>query len=146
MHRFSLYCICCLMASVGSGAAAAKDSLAGPLRAEVIRVIDGDTLDVRAHIWIGQHIETRVRLNQIDTPELRGKCPAEKKRAQEAKQALIGLTQTHYVVLKNIQYGKYAGRVLADVETLTGNNLSALLIEKGLAKPYDGGKRSNWCG
>ena len=35
----------------------AKDVLAGPVPAEVVRVVDGDTLLVRAEIWLGQTVE-----------------------------------------------------------------------------------------
>lgn len=37
------------------------------------------------NIWIGQYIETRVRLNGLDRPELRGKCQSEKKKPKMQK-------------------------------------------------------------
>mgnify|MGYP001996263084 CR=1 FL=1 len=46
----------------------AADTLPGPIQAEVIRVIDGDTIEVRAEIWLGQYIETNVRLAGMDAP------------------------------------------------------------------------------
>ncbi|WP_419798388.1 MAG: thermonuclease family protein [Terasakiella sp.] len=123
----------------------AKDLLPGPIRAEVLRVIDGDTLDVSAQIWLGQYIQTRVRLSQIDTPELRGRCAAEIDRAQQAKKVLADIVKSRKIWLKNIHYGKYAGRILAQLETDQGVDPVAFLIEKGLARPYDGKKRSSWC-
>ena len=48
-------------------------------------------------------------------------------------------------MLRNIHYGKYAGRVLARVETSDGEDLNTLLLEAGLARVYDGGKRRSWC-
>ncbi|WP_417831655.1 thermonuclease family protein [Terasakiella sp.] len=125
--------------------AEARDVLPGPIRAEVLQVIDGDTLDVRAQIWLGQYIQTRVRLSQIDTPELRGRCAAEMDRAQQAKNALTDIVKSRKIWLKNIHYGKYAGRVLAQLETDQGVDPVAFLIEKGLARPYDGKKRRSWC-
>ena len=50
----------------------AAETLRGPIRADVIEVIDGDTLRVRARIWLGQQVEINVRLSDVDTPELRG--------------------------------------------------------------------------
>lgn len=126
--------------------ACAKETLSGPFSAEVLRVVDGDTLDVRITVWLGHYVQTRVRLLGLDTPEKRGKCAEEKKRAREAQQALEKYIETGVVVLKNVTTGKYAGRVLADVETASGQPLSKLLIQNGFARPYQGKKRLGWCG
>ncbi len=67
----------------------AGERLVGPLPAEVISVIDGDTLEVRVHIWLGQDISTRVRLAGIDAPELKGKCDREKDLARRARAYLV---------------------------------------------------------
>ena len=66
------------------GRLGAADSLPGPLPARVVSVIDGDTLEVRVHIWLGQNLDTRVRLAGIDAPELKGKCDREKDLARRA--------------------------------------------------------------
>ena len=39
---------------------------------------DGDTLTVDAEPWPGLTARTSVRVDGIDTPEIRGRCPAEK--------------------------------------------------------------------
>lgn len=125
--------------------AQAKETLNGPIIADVIRVIDGDTFDVRAKIWIGQYIETRVRLNGIDTPELRGKCDSEKQKAEKAKAILESLILNKSVYLDDIHGGKYAGRVIANARTDKGIDLSSQIIRQGYARKYDGGMRSGWC-
>ena len=66
-----------LAAGVGVAAGAghalvASEVLPGPIAADVIKVIDGDTLPVRARIWLGQEVEINVRLADVDTPELCG--------------------------------------------------------------------------
>ena len=58
-----------------------NNTVASPVRAHVLAVIDGDTLAVSVRIWIGQTIETRVRLAGVDTPELRGDCDQERELA-----------------------------------------------------------------
>ncbi len=66
------------------------------------------------------------------TPELRGKCQAARRLAREARafvQAKVGGRQ---VILRDIQYGKYAGRVVARIQTPDGEDLTAALIEAGL--------------
>ncbi len=126
-------------------AAGWRDPIPGPVPALVVDVIDGDTVLVRARIWLGQEVETRVRLDGVDTPELRGKCPAARRLAREAQafvQARVGGRQ---VILRDIQYGKYAGRVVARVQTPDGDDLSDALIAAGLGHAYGGGARASWC-
>jgi endonuclease YncB( thermonuclease family) len=125
--------------------APADETLSGPVPAEVLRVIDGDTIVVRARIWLGQTVETDVRVAGIDTPELRGDCDAERDLAERARDLLIGLLGEAPVTLRDIEYGTFAGRVVARVETAEGD-INTPLIEAGLAQPYDGrGARPDWC-
>ena len=132
--------------------AGAQDRLAGPVPAEVISVIDGDTIEVRALIWLGQVVSTRVRLAGIDAPELGGKCARERALAERARAYLLGRLGARledgdraWVRLRDIRYGKYAGRVLARVETAAGEDLGRGLIAAGLARPYAGRARASWC-
>ena len=126
-------------------AAGWRDPIPGPVPALVVDVIDGDTVLVRARIWLGQEVETRVRLDGVDTPELRGKCPAARRLAREAHafvQARVGGRQ---VILRDIQYGKYAGRVVARIQTPDGDDLADVLIAAGLGHAYGGAARAPWC-
>ena len=80
----------------------------------------------------------------IDTPELRGKCKAEKELARKAKQYTVtGLREAKKIELRDIQRGKYF-RLLASV-FVDGVSLGDLLIREGLAVPYDGGTKKSWC-
>lgn len=113
--------------------------------ADVIKVYDGDTITVDAHPWPGISIRTGVRVRGIDTPEIRGKCEGEKAAARVARDRMAKLAGAA-VRLENVGKGKYAGRVVADVITAAGDNAGQVLINEGLARPYDGGKRQGWCG
>ncbi|GAA0572646.1 thermonuclease family protein [Caenispirillum bisanense] len=134
-------------AAVPSAAPAAQEVLAGPVVAQVVRVIDGDSLQVRAHIWPGQHVETVVRLAGVDAPELRGRCPAERDLARAARDFLAARIAAtgNTVVLTGIRHDKYGGRVLATVLAGDGGDLAAALDGHGLARLYDGGRRDPWC-
>jgi len=124
--------------------AMAENSLSGPVIASVVKVYDGDTITVDAHQWPQVTMRVNVRINGIDTPELRGKCQAEKEQAQQARdrtQALAG----EQVTLSQIFLGKFAGRVVANVSTDDGTDIGQTLIAEGLARPYDGGPRAGWC-
>ncbi len=129
------------------GTAHAKERITGPVPAEVIRVIDGDTIVVRAEPWLGLSIETSVRIWGVDTPELRGKCPEEKVAATKARQVLIDFIGIQRrVVLFDITWGKYAGRVVALVRVADApESLDVYLIAGGHGRRYFGGKRKGWC-
>ena len=114
--------------------------------ATVLRVIDGDSLVVRATIWLGQKVETTVRLLGVDTPELRGACGEERDLATRSRAFTARLAETGAeVTLSDIQLGKFAGRVLARVVTTDGVDIGQALIDAGLARPYRGGRRGTWC-
>ncbi len=135
----------CLSLPAGHAVAASSERLNGPITAHVERVIDGDTIEVRARIWLDQELVVRVRLSGIDTPEItRPDCPAERAKGLNAQARLISLIQDQNVRLHDIHYGKYAGRVVARVETDQGVDISAWMLSAGLAaKYYD--INYNWC-
>ena len=115
----------------------------GIFAAVVLSVTDGDTFKARIPVWEGVEIVTAVRIRGIDTPELRGKCPAEKAAALAAKDRLAALLAGP-VQLLHVEPDKYAGRVDADV-SVSGQSVAAVLIAEGLARPYTGGARQGWC-
>lgn len=121
-----------------------SNTLKHPIEAKAIRVIDGDTIVVKAQIWLKQEVETSVRLRNIDAPELRGRCEEEKLLAIKAKEFVEDIIKEG-TFLKNIGFGKYAERVLADIELSNGKDLATLLLENNLARAYQGGKRQSWC-
>jgi micrococcal nuclease len=129
-----------------SGAFAAESSradLPGPIPAALVRVIDGDTIEVRARIWLDLDLTTRVRLAGIDAPELNGACPEERRRAEEARAILADLLGAGPVWLAEIQRDKYGGRVVADVVTRNGRSASAAMLAVRVAVEW--GAAGAWC-
>ncbi len=120
-------------------------ALPGPIQARVLDVVDGDTLKVRARIWLNQDVETNVRIVGVDTPELRGKCEEEKRRARAARDYLAATIGDTPVLLKQVQADKFGNRVLARVELSNGADLAQRLIAEGHARPYRGDARQPWC-
>jgi len=157
MVRLAALALCLALASVlfpaggahavsaADGRPSQRDVLAGPVEARVIRVGDGDTLVVRARIWVGQEIVIRARIAGIDTPELRARCPRERALAERARDFVIAMVGRRPVWLVDIRNGKYAGRVLAGVRTEDGTDIAHALLKAGLARPYHGGRRKRWC-
>lgn len=122
-----------------------KRTMPGAFTAEVVRVIDGDTLEARVAVWPGQEIVTRVRLAGIDAPEMDGRCVAEKQAASAAREALARLVGDGVVVLSEVRPDKYFGRVVARVADATRRDVGQLMREAGHARAYDGGRRAPWC-
>lgn len=126
-------------------AAAGAETIAGPVPAAVVRVIDGDTLEVRARVWLGTEIITLVRLRGVDAPERNGACPAERRLAVRARRFVVDRVAGAPVRLHRVGLGKYAGRVIADVVMADGVDLGTALAAAGLVRPYRGGRRIDWC-
>ena len=145
MRRILLVAAIFGLSLIPAGQAVADQTLPGPVQARVLEVIDGDTLAVEAWVWLGQRVETRVRLAGIDTPELRADCPEELRLAETARNHLVSLIGDGPVDLTDIRYGTYAGRVVARVHS-GDRDAGAALLAAGLAVTYSGrGPRHDWC-
>jgi len=108
---------------------------------KVVKVYDGDTITIAAYLPIPNSPLYRfsVRLNGIDTPEIRGKTRAEKDLALVAKNALSEFILGKVVELRNIMNEKY-GRILADVY-LGATHINEWMIENKYAVRYGGGAK-----
>lgn len=118
----------------------------GPVRADLIRVVDGDTILVSAMPWPQQSIEVYVRLRGIDAPEKKGKCADGRRAGLLAQQALSEMLdgQSH-VQLMQVAGDKYFGRVIADVRLEDGRNPAQELLSGGFVVAYDGGRKTRAC-
>lgn len=113
---------------------------------ELTSIYDGDTFRVNIKDYpsiAGNRIP--IRINGIDTPEMRGKCTKEKTLAREAKQFTVKkLRNVKVIELRNMQRGKYF-RIVADVYA-DNQSLADELIKNNLAVRYNGGtKVKDWC-
>jgi endonuclease YncB( thermonuclease family) len=120
-------------------------ALRGQHPAEVIRVVDGDTFEARVHVWPAIDITTRVRLRGIDAPEFRARCMEERVKAEAARDRLAALLDEGEVFVSRVALDKYGGRVLAAAATRKTPDVSAALLQAGLARAYEGGRRDSWC-
>lgn len=144
-HIFAPCFLAVLLSAASALASVRQEVIAGPVAGEVVSILDGDTVTVRLHIWIGQEIETHVRIAGIDTPEIRGKCAAERIKARKARNEIANLLADNKIQLTNVRLEKYAGRVLAVAHSTNGTDIAGHMIKKGLARPYGGEKRAGWC-
>ena len=115
----------------------------------VIKVYDADTITIASKLPYNDSPMYRlsVRLNGIDTPEMKGKGveEEEKNAAKLARDFVSNLALNKYVRLENIESEKY-GRILADVY-IGDVYLNELLLKERYAVKYDGGtkiKPASW--
>ena len=114
------------------------------LGVEYVKNYDGDTITFNikgVHPLLGENVS--VRLRGVDTPEIRGRCQAEKELALKAKRFVANiLRRAKRINLRRVARGKYF-RIVADVE-VDGRDLKAMLLERGLGVPYHGGRKARW--
>lgn len=106
-------------------------------RAEIIKVVDGDTVDVDLDLGLDVHINVRLRLVGINTPE-HGTAAGD--AATKYARYLMPLGSVILVQTRKDQTEKY-GRYLAVVTNAKGWVVNERMIAKGHAVSYDGGKR-----
>ncbi len=91
-------------------------------------VVDGDT------VWIAGE---KIRVAEIDAPELNGRCEAERVLARKAQARLVVLLNAHPLHIERTGTDRY-GRTLARF-----GSVSEQLIREGLASRWP--KRRKWC-
>lgn len=116
------------------------------IKAEVNYIFDGDTFSAKVFLNKDIKISVRVRILDIDTPEISGQCQNEIGKANLAKERLKELLPIgSFVKLSNIKDDKYLGRIDAYVINSKGQNVSDIMIKEGFARKYKGKKRLPWC-
>jgi len=105
--------------------------------AKVEKVVDGDTIDIAIDLGFSLHYKTRVRLAGIDTAEKNTNLGKQTK--EYVKTTLEGKS----FKIKTTKPDKY-GRILGELFLPDNTSFNKALIEKGLAKSYDGGTKTVW--
>ena len=112
---------------------------------KVLKVVDGDTIDVDIDLGFNVSYTQRVRLAGIDTPESRTKDLKEKALGLEVKDYLSKrLKDAKVVIIKTElpdsteKYGRILGWIYVDGENLSVNES---MIKEGYAWTYDGGTK-----
>ena len=115
--------------------------------AKVLRIVDGDTLDVDIDLGFGVWIHReRVRLEGIDTPESRTRDLEEKKFGLISKEYLKGflpIGKMVKLICKSYDSKGKFGRILGDFEIYDGRkdcttSLVRTMIDDGYGVAYEG--------
>lgn len=120
--------------------------------AEVISVIDGDTVDLRIDLGFNIHHKIRVRLYGVNTPESRTSNKEEKALGLKAKEYTKGWLDTHKWVFvntipdKNDKYGRILAKIYSseDINSPQTACLNKDIIESGFAREYFGTGDKTW--
>ena len=114
--------------------------------AELIRVLDGDTIDCWIDLGFDLKIKKRIRYMGIDTWESRTRDKEEKVKGLAAKARNKELLEAGTFKIVSYGTGKF-GRVLGEVFVQTDDGLVSVnetLISEGHAYEYDGGKKKKF--
>jgi len=113
----------------------------------LIKVVDGDTVDVDINLGFGVWLkDERVRIMGIDTPESRTSNDVEKLFGLAAKNRLKELLHEGGKLITTEDKdgedmkGKF-GRILGDFRSPDGRVVTDILIEEGHCVPYFGGSK-----
>jgi micrococcal nuclease len=107
-------------------------------KATILRVVDGDTVDVSIDLGFGVIQKTRIRViaennDYFDTPETwRPKTEAERKHGEEAKAKAIELLEGKTVILDSVKKGKY--RYVGKITLENGEDYGDTMINEGFQK------------
>ena len=109
-------------------------------------VYDGDTVYTELCGLPAALKQVTIRLENIDTPEIRTTCASEKALGLAAKKfledTLAGQTE---IMVKDVKWDKYGGRIDGDIILPDGKSVSALMVSAGYARVYTSGVRQPWC-
>ena len=116
-------------------------------KCKILRVVDGDTVDVDIDLGFGVWLhDERVRIMGIDTPESRTSDDVEKLFGLAAKNRLCELMEKDAKLITTENKdgedmkGKF-GRILGDFLTADGRRVTDILIEEGHCVAYFGGSK-----
>ena len=98
-------------------------------KAKLVKVVDGDTVDLDVDLGFHMTARIRFRLARINTPEVRGK---EKEAGLLAKAFVLHELLNADIVVKTEKTGKY-GRWLGEI-FVEGNNLNDALVKNNHAE------------
>lgn len=143
---FALLMICFLSSPAFAG-------YQGPYSLIAPIAVDGDTIKADVPVWPGVNIDASIRVIGVDTPELApAGCatPAEniaiRAAAVRAKEFVDAwLNRNSPAVIGSVKQDTYSGRYDAVVTGSGGERLSDALIQAGMGRAYNGGKRKTWC-
>lgn len=114
------------------------------IKAKIIDVYDGDTCKVIFR-YGSKYFKISIRIKGIDTPEMKGGSEIEKEAATRIRNYARFLLLGKIKYIRIEKWDKYGGRVVGDVFLHKKEKpFSQHLLQKNLAKAYNGEKKQVW--
>lgn len=115
--------------------------------AKVAKIYDPDTITI-VFEYLGEPIKINIRLDGIDSPELKSKNLDESNACKKGIEKLKELIENKIIIVNLLKYDKY-GRILASIDTLepieeNTTNINDFLIKYNYARKYGGEKKLIW--
>lgn len=110
---------------------------------KVVKVVDGDTLDVLIDLGFSIVIKQRLRLSRVDTKELNSKTSSDRQLAVMAKNYLEDILHGKVCVVvteKTEKYGRYLAEVYLPNDDSTLFSVNDSLLDLGYAEVYSEAK------
>ena len=112
---------------------------------EVVKVVDGDTVDILIDLGFSLTKKERCRVAGIDTPECRTRNKVEKQYGKAAALFMTGMlesaTNLRVRTEKDGKYGRMLGWFYCDEYQ---ESLNERMISEGFAWGYDGGTKKDF--
>ena len=121
--------------------------------AKLVKVVDGDTLDLVVDLGFSVGVTERFRVYGINAPESRTLDLKEKAAGLATKEFVVKLLAAQTEALQVVthkddkeKYGRYLAEIFVKVDETgkafdTPKSMADYLVEQGLAVAYFGGKR-----
>lgn len=100
---------------------------------DLVRIVDGDTMDVDVHMGLGIKMTVRLRVKDLDTPETwRPETEAEAIHGHAATLHAAMLLGDRFII-RSYGWAVY-NRVEADIELSDGSDFAEAMIQAGFEK------------
>lgn len=115
--------------------------------AKVAKIYDPDTITI-VFEYLGEPTKINIRLDGIDSPELKSKNSNESNACKKGIEKMKELIENKIIIISLLKYDKY-GRILANIDTLEPindgiTNINKFLIKYNYARKYGGEKKLDW--
>jgi len=97
---------------------------------KVVKVVDGDTLDLALDVGFGITVTHRFRLLGVDAPEVRGPSKDDGLASKKALGELVAVGILSATVYKTDKYGRY----LVELFLVDGTVVNSKLVASGFAR------------
>lgn len=115
--------------------------------AKILRVIDGDTVELEIDLGFFIRVNKVARLYGIDAYEMKSRIASDREKANKGKKFVEAFLDKDVIIKTHFDQNDKYGRILVEIYTSqtdleSTNSINIQLVQEGLAVRYDGGKKN----